>query len=282
MKQQKNILAKLPFHAVLTIGALLMLVPLAWMVLTSLKSFPEVIADPPVWIPQHFHWENYREALTQFHFGVFLRNSIFLAIVGIAGTLVTTTMAAYAFTCLEFRGREWLFGLLLSSMMLPGQVTIIPLFKWYANLGWIDTYLPLLVPHWLGCNVFAIFLIRQFFRGLPKDYLEAARLDGASEWTILWQIYVPLSAPVLWTVTVFAFLGSWNDLWGPLIYLHDENKYTMPVGLLNFIAVAGQATGTPWQLVMAVSCVMMLPIILVFFLAQKRFIEGVASTGIKG
>lgn len=282
METRRGWLAAFLLYMTLFVGAFVMLVPLAWMILTSLKSFPEVLADPPKWLPENPQFSNYQTALGEFHFARFLLNSILITVVSIAGTLVTCTMAAYAFACLEFRGRDKLFGLLLTAMMLPGQVTIIPLFKWYSSLGWINTYAPLMVPPWLATNVFAIFLIRQFFLTLPRDYIEAARLDGASEWTILWTIYVPLSAPVLLTVTIFAFLGSWNDLWGPLIFLHDEHKYTMSVGLLNFIATAGQAQGTPWHLVMAVSCVMMLPIVAIFFLAQRRFIEGIASTGLKG
>jgi ABC-type glycerol-3-phosphate transport system permease component len=282
MDTRRGPLANLLLYGTLCAGATLMLVPLAWMILTSLKTFPEVLADPPQWLPHEPQWGNYRTAFGQFHFARFLVNSLLLSALNIAGTLVTCTMAAYAFSCLDFPWKNRVFALLLTAMMLPGQVTIIPLFKWYAQIGWVNTYLPLIVPSWLGHNIFSIFLIRQFFLTLPKDYVEAARLDGASEWTILWRIYVPLSAPVLLTVTVFAFLGSWNDLWGPLIFLHDEEKYTMSVGLLNFIATAGQAQGTPWHLVMAVSCVMMLPIVIVFFLAQRRFIEGIATSGLKG
>lgn len=269
-------------HGTLIAGSLLMLLPLAWMLVSSLKTFPETQADPPVWLPASPQWRNYHTALTEFQFLRFFGNSLLLSGLRIAGTLATCTMAAYAFACLQFRHRHWLFALLLSAMMLPGQVTVIPLFMLYAKLGWVNTWLPLVVPSFLALDVFAIFLLRQFFLTIPRDYIEAARLDGASEWQILWRVYVPLSKPVLLTVTVFAFIGSWNDLWGPLVYLHEERLYTMPIGLLNFIAMAGQAQGTPWHLVMAVSCVMMLPIVIVFFLAQKRFIEGIAATGLKG
>jgi ABC-type glycerol-3-phosphate transport system permease component len=173
-------------------------------------------------------------------------------------------------------------------MLLPGQVTIIPLFKFFAYIGWINTYYPLIVPAWFGANVFGIFLLRQFFLTIPRSYIEAARMDGATELHILWNIVVPLSTPVLLTITVFTFLGSWNDLFGPLIYLHDERLYTMPVGLFSFIAKAGVLVGgggtqvTPWNLVMALTTVMIVPVVIVFFLAQKRFIEGISASGLKG
>jgi multiple sugar transport system permease protein len=269
-------------YTVLIVGSFVMLVPLAWMLLTSLKSFEEVTASPPVWWPAKMRWGNYREALTTFTFSRYLFNSLLICVTTIAGTLISCTLAAYAFACLRARGRDLIFALLLSTMMLPAQVTIIPLFKMFASLGWINTFWPLIVPSWLATNVFAIFLLRQFFLAVPRDYIEAARIDGASELRILWSIFVPLSKPVLLTVTVFAFIGSWNDLWGPLIYLHDDALFTMPIGLLNFIGTSGRAQGSPWQLVMAVSTVMMIPIVILFFLAQKRFIEGFATSGVKG
>ena len=274
--------SRLLTYAVLIAGSTIMLVPLAWMLLTSLKSFEEVIASPPVWLPAQPRWGNYREALTTFDFSRYLRNSAFICVMTIAGTLVSCSLAAYAFACLKARGRDVIFALLLSTMMLPAQVTTIPLFKMFASIGWIDTFFPLIVPSWLATNVFAIFLLRQFFLAIPRDYIEAARIDGASELRILWSIFVPLSKPVLLTVTVFTFIGTWNDLWGPLIYLHDDAKFTMPVGLLNFIGTSGRAQGSPWHLVMAVSTVMMIPIVILFFLAQRRFIEGIATAGVKG
>ena len=269
-------------YATLIVGSIVMLTPLAWMILTSLKSFDEVIASPPVWMPERPQWGNYSEALTTFDFSRYVFNSLFLCVATISGTLVSCSLAAYAFACLKVRGRDFIFALLLGTMMLPAQVTIIPLFKLFASIGWIDTFWPLIVPSWLGSNVFAIFLLRQFFLAVPRDYIEAARIDGASELRILWSIFVPLSKPVLLTVTVFAFIGSWNDLWGPLIYLHDESRFTMPLGLLNFIGTSGRAQGSPWHLVMAVSTVMMVPIVVLFFFAQRRFIEGIATSGIKG
>jgi multiple sugar transport system permease protein len=274
--------SSLATYALLIGGSIVMLVPLAWMLLTSLKTFDEVIASPPVWLPRKPMWGNYAEALTTFDFSRYLFNSLLICLLTITGTLITCSLAAYAFACLRARGRNVIFAMLLSTMMLPAQVTIIPLFKLFAAIGWINTFYPLVVPSFFATNVFAIFLLRQFFLAVPRDYIEAARIDGASELRILWSIFVPLSKPVLLTVAVFSFIGSWNDLWGPLIYLHDDAKFTMPIGLLNFIGTSGRANGSPWNLVMAVSTVMMVPIVVLFFLAQKRFIEGIATSGVKG
>lgn len=281
MRKQKSS-SRAIVYAVLILGSILMLMPIAWMALTSLKTFDEVLVSPPKWIPAAPQWHNYAEAFTTFNFGRYLMNSVIVTVLTILGTLISSTMAAYGFACLDFRGKSILFGILLSAMMLPAQVTVIPLFQLFAKLGWINTYYPLIVPSWLGLNVFAIFLLRQFFKTIPRDYIEAARIDGASELRILLAIFVPLSKPALLTVAVFTFIWSWNDLWGPLIYLHDERLYTMPIGLLNFVGIIGRPEGTPWHLVMAVAVAMIVPVIIIFFIAQKKFIEGIATTGLKG
>ncbi len=280
-RERSSIFSRVTIYALLLGGAVAMLLPLVWMVLTSFKSFEEVLASPPVWLPKRIRWENYREALTTFDFIRYFANSTLVAAVNIAGTLVSCSLAAYAFARLPARGSKLLFALLLSTTMLPAQVTVIPLFSWFSALGLVNTFTPLMLPAWLGTNVFAIFLLRQFFVAIPKDFAEAARVDGASELRILFSVYLPLSKPALLTIAVFTFLGSWNDLWGPLLYLHDESKYTLPIALLNFVGLAGQARGSPWHLVMAVSTVMMLPVVVIFFLAQRRFIEGIAASGIK-
>jgi len=280
-RERSSIFSRVTIYALLLGGAVAMLLPLVWMVLTSFKSFEEVLASPPAWLPKRIRWENYREALTTFDFFRYFANSTLVAAVNIAGTLVSCSLAAYAFARLPARGSKLLFALLLSTTMLPAQVTVIPLFSWFSALGLVNTFTPLMLPAWLGTNVFAIFLLRQFFVAIPKDFAEAARVDGASELRILFSVYLPLSKPALLTIAVFTFLGSWNDLWGPLLYLHDESKYTLPIALLNFVGLAGQARGSPWHLVMAVSTVMMLPVVVIFFLAQRRFIEGIAASGIK-
>ena len=185
-----------------------MLIPLIWMFLTSLKSYEELFIIPPIWIPETFRWGNYAEALTTYNFTGYFINSTIVAALAVSGTLVSSSMAAYGFACLKIRGSHILFGVLLSSLMLPAQITIIPLFQLYSRLGWINTLYPLFVPAWLGLNVFAIFLLRQFFLTIPKDYVDAARLDGANEFRILLNVFIPLSKPALLTISVFAFIGS--------------------------------------------------------------------------
>lgn len=271
----------------LALGAAVMLLPLAWMVLTSLKTFPEILRSPAPWLPAAPQWENYRTVWEGFAFYRFFLNSAFVAAMVIAGTLLTCCPAAYAFAYYDVRHKELLFGALLATLMLPAQVTVIPLFNAYAALHWVNTYLPLVLPAWFGGNIFGIFLLRQFFRTIPRSFIEAARLDGASEWTILWQLVVPMSRPAVLTVLVFTFLWSWNDLFNPLIYLHNESTYTLPMGLLYFIAraeqLAGGGTGqVPWHLVMTLATVMVLPVIVLFAIVQRRFVEGAAASGVKG
>jgi len=266
----------------LLLGSVVMLIPLAWMILTSLKTFLETLADPPTFMPAHFQWGNYLEAIRSFEFSRYFKNSAIVTIGCIAGTLISSCLSAYALVAYKARGKNLIFGLLLATMMLPGQVTVIPLFRLYVGLHWINTFKPLIVPSWFGCNVFAIFLLRQFFLQVPRDYIEAARIDGASELRILATIIVPLAKPALLTITVFTFIGTWNDLWNPLLYLYDEKLYTLPLGLMQFLGIGQNAQGIPWHLMMAISTIMMLPVVIVFFLAQKRFIEGISAAGIKG
>ena len=273
--------------ALLVLGALIMVLPLAWMVLTSLKTFPEILRNPAPWLPAASQWQNYRTVWEGFAFYRFFLNSTFVAAMVIAGTVLTCCPAAYAFAYYDVRHKELLFGGLLCTLMLPAQVTVIPLFQAFAALHWVNTYLPLVLPAWLGGNVFGIFLLRQFFRTIPRSFIEAARLDGASEWSILWKLVVPMSVPAVLTVVIFTFLWSWNDLFNPLIYLHNEATYTLPVGLLYFIARAEQLTGgnagqVPWHLVMTLATVMVAPVIVLFMFAQRRFVEGVAASGVKG
>ncbi len=280
-------LATVCLYAVLGVGACVMLAPLAWMLLTSLKTYPEILRHPPAWLPADPQWGNYHRVLAGFAYYRFFLNSVFVAVMVIAGTVLTCCPAAYAFAYYDVRHKELIFGALLSTLMLPAQVTVIPLFKAFAAIHWVNTYLPLIVPAWLGGNVFGIFLLRQFFRTIPRSFIEAARLDGASEWAILWRLVVPMSRPAVLTVVVFTFLWSWNDLFNPLVYLQNEELVTLPVGLLYFIARAEQLTGgsigqVPWHLVMTLATVMVAPVIVLFAVVQRRFVEGVAATGVKG
>ncbi len=262
-------------------GLAVCLAPLAWMLSTSLKPFDEILKGGFSLVPKAPRAANYSDALSTFDFLRSFRNSTLVAALTVLGTLASSIPAAYAFARLRAWGSNWVFFGLLGTLMLPGQITIIPVFRLFASLGMIDTYAPLILPAWLGTNAFGIFLLRQFFRTLPEETMEAARLDGASEGAILVRIAVPLARPAVVTVAVFAFLGSWNDLWGPLVYLHREERMTLPVALVNFVGSAATAQGTPWQLVMAASVVTVVPAVVLFALCQKSFVSGIANTGLK-
>jgi ABC-type glycerol-3-phosphate transport system permease component len=266
---------------VVTVGLIVCLAPLAWMLSTSFKPFEELFKGAPSLIPVHARPGNYADALKTFDFLRAFGNSVFVAGLTVLGTLVSSIPAGYAFARLRARGSTWVFYGLLATLMLPGQITIIPVFRLFASLGMVDTYAPLIVPAWLGTNGFAVFLLRQFFRTLPEETMEAARLDGASEGKILVRVAMPLAGPAIVTVAVFAFLGSWNDLWGPLVYLHREERMTLPVALVNFVGSSGTVQGTPWNLVMAAAVVTVLPAVALFALCQRSFVSGIASTGLK-
>ena len=263
------------------LGLVVCLAPLAWMLSTSLKPFDEVLKGGIALVPKNPRPANYADALKTFDFLRSFGNSTFVAALVVLGTLASSIPAAYAFARLRAWGSNGVFIGLLATLMLPGQITIIPVFRLFASLGMVDTYAPLILPAWLGTNAFGIFLLRQFFRTLPEETMEAARLDGASEGLILARIAVPLARPAVVTVAVFAFLGSWNDLWGPLVYLHREERMTLPVALVNFVGSASTAQGTPWNLVMAASVVTVLPAIVLFAVCQKSFVSGIANTGLK-
>ncbi|HUT01582.1 MAG TPA: carbohydrate ABC transporter permease [Phycisphaerae bacterium] len=221
---------------------------------------------------------NYPVALRRVHFGRTLGNTLFLCVMAVGGTVVASVIVAYGFAFLEFPGRNALFALTLATIMVPFVVTMIPVYLLYRNLGWVGTFKPLWVTTWFG-NAFFIFLLRQFFLGLPKDLLDAARIDGCSELEILWNVVVPLARPVIAMVALFTFLGTWKDFLGPLIYLSHEKQFTLSLSLQAFASEHG---GTPWHLLMAASTVFSLPLIVLFFFAMKTFIRSVAMTGIKG
>jgi ABC-type glycerol-3-phosphate transport system permease component len=266
---------------ILFVGLGVCLAPLAWMLSTSFKPFGELFGGSLSLVPVAPRPENYSDALKNFDFFRAFRNSVLVAALTVLGTLASSIPAAYAFARLKVRGVSWVFAGLLATLMLPGQMTIIPVFRLFASLGMVDTYGPLILPAWLGTNAFGIFLLRQFFLTLPEETMEAARLDGASEGTILVRIAVPLARPAVVTVAVFAFLGSWNDLWAPLVYLHREEKMTLPVALVNFVGASGTAQGTPWNLVMAAAVITVIPAIVLFAFCQKSFVAGIANSGLK-
>ena len=257
--------------------ATLFLIPLVWMLSSSLKPEYQVFEMPPRLIPDPVRWENYRDALTYVPFGRYSLNTAFITMMVIIGHVLSCTLVAYGFARLRAPGRDAIFVLVLATMMLPYPVTMIPLYVLFNRVGWVNTFLPLIVPAYFG-SPFYIFLLRQFFLSVPRGLEDAARIDGANLLQILWRIILPLSMPAIATVAIFTFQITWNDFLPPLIYLHDQRLYTVALGL-NFFRSSYQVQ---WSYLMAASLVTMLPVIIVFFFAQRLFLEGISLTGIKG
>ena len=265
------------FYALLSAIAVLTVLPLAWMVSTSLKEPSQVAAVPPVWIPDPLRWENYGEAWNHAPFWLFFTNTIYVAFTVVAGTLFTSSLAGYAFARLQFVGRDFVFSIFLSTMMIPGIVFLIPQYVIFRTIGWIDTHLPLLIPPMMF-SAFNIFLLRQFFKTLPQELEDAARIDGCSTFGIYWKIMLPQVGPALATVGIFSFFGTWNNFLGPLIYINSIEKQLLSVGLALFRTEVGVET----NLLMAAATFTTAPLLIVYFFAQKYFIQGITLTGIKG
>lgn len=263
-------------HGMLMGIGLLFLVPFFWLVSTSFKSDQEIFTRELRWVPKVWRWENYKEAIEYIPFLRYLSNTLLICFANVVGAVVSCSLVAYGFSRIRWFGRDFLFIVLLSTMMLSGLVTMIPVFRIYRAFGWIGTFLPLIVPSFLG-SAFFIFLLRQFFLGIPQELSEAAFMDGCTELGIYVRIILPLAKPALLTVALFTFLWNWNDFMGPLVYLTDNSKYTLAVGLQQFL---GQHDAE-WSKLMAMSTLMALPVIVLFFLTQKSFVKGIALTGIK-
>jgi ABC-type glycerol-3-phosphate transport system permease component len=255
----------------------LMLGPFVWMLTSSLKAEGDIFLFPPTLFPNPPRWENYAETVERMPFHLFTFNSIKIAVLATVGAVLTCSLAAYAFARLSFPGRDKLFLLLLATMMVPGQVTFIPHFLIMQAVGWTNSHNALIVPHFFG-GAFGTFLLRQFFLTLPTELEDAARIDGAGHFRIYWQIFLPLAQPALATLAVFVFMGTWNDLVGPVIYLSDREKMTLTVGLAMFRGF----NIVRWHLVMAGAVINVVPILVVYVLAQKYFVRGIALSGIKG
>jgi ABC-type glycerol-3-phosphate transport system permease component len=273
----QRILAGTVVYATLVAGSVVMLMPLFWMATSSLKANYAVFNFPPVWIPQPAQWDNYPSALTFLPFVDFFRNTMFIALSTTVGALLSNTLVAYAFARLEARGRELLFYVALSTLMLPYAVVMIPQFVIFTKLGWVNTFAPLVVPSFFG-NPFFIFLLRQFFMGIPRELEDAAALDGAGVLQTIFRVILPVSLPVLVTVVIFQIQATWNDFLGPLLYLSHESLFTISLGLQFFLG----EDGGQWNWLMAVSTVSILPVMLMFFFAQRLFIRGIVMTGMKG
>ncbi len=273
----KKIYMKVSVYFLLAVFAAFFIIPFLWIVSTSLKGESQVFAMPPRWIPEVLRWDNYAKVFDRMPFLVYLKNSVFISAVSIIGVVLSSSIVAYAFSNLRWPGRDALFIFVLATMMLPMQVTMIPLFVLFKDLHWLNTFKPLTVPAFFGGGAFNIFLLRQFFLTIPKDLLDSARIDGCSEFKIYWKIVLPLAKPALATVAILTFMFTWNDFLGPLIYLSDKMKGTLALGVGMFV---GQHL-TEWSLLMAASVMMMIPMILIFFLFQKYFIQGFTMSGLK-
>jgi multiple sugar transport system permease protein len=263
---------------VLLVLGLFFFLPFYWLVITSLKSDTEVFAMPPVWVPKELLWGNFARAVTYVPFFLFLKNTLVICGFSVVGTLLSSSLVAYSFSRIRWQGRDTLFVLVLATMMLPGQVTLIPVFAIFRTLGWVDTIAPLVVPHFLG-TAFYIFMLRQFFMTIPFELSDAARMDGCSEWDIFRRVIVPLSRPALATVGLFTFINSWNDFLGPLIYLNDMRTYTVPLALRAFVDSSGGES--LYGEMFAMSTLSLIPVFVVFLAFQRLIIRGVALGALK-
>ncbi len=273
-------------YLVLTALTVLLVAPLVWMVSASFKPEGYVFEYPPRLIAEQIQWWNYVEAWNQFPFWRSLRNTMTITIGVELGRLLSASLTAYVFARLRFPGRHALFLLVLSTMMIPYHVVLIPQYLLFRNLNWLDSFRPLIVPHFFGGGAFFIFLLRQFFMTIPRDYDDAARIDGAGAFGILWRIILPMSKPALATVAIFTFMAEWNDFLAPLIYLNSQEKYTLAIAIRQWqqVAVWGAGAYVPptWNAIMSMSTVLTVPPVLIFFFTQRYFIQGVVISGIKG
>jgi multiple sugar transport system permease protein len=265
-------------YVLLIVGSLICLFPFYWLLRSSLMNQSDIFVIPPIWFPNPLEVSNYGEALSAIPFGRYFGNTLLIVVLGIAGIVLSSSLCAYSFARLRWPGRNFIFMVILTSMMMPGAVTLIPQFVGWTKLGATNTFLPLIVPAWFGGGAFNVFLLRQFMSTIPKELDEAALVDGAGLFRIYSSIILPLTVPALVVVGLFSFLNGWNDFMGPLIYLNDERLYTLALGLQTFKGMYN----AQWHLMMAATTIVLLPAIAVFFLGQKYFVEGIVMTGLKG
>jgi multiple sugar transport system permease protein len=254
----------------------LFLLPLYWMAATALKSNEELATTPPTIIPTSWLWSNFVEAFQTIPFATYFSNSVIITVLGVIGSVVSNLIVAYGFACIDWRGRDKVFYIVLATLFIPFPIAIIPTFDLFAWLGWINTFLPLVVPHFLA-SAFFVFLLRQFLLQVPREHLDAARVDGANEWQILWRVVFPMSRPAVAAVAIFSAVGSWNDFMGPLLYLQDEAKQTLAIGLEAFRSTHD----VQFNLLMAASVMIVLPLVILFFAFQKYFISGITLGSFK-
>lgn len=275
----RKIIGVVSWEAVLLLLGIIMAVPFLWMLATSLKERQQVFIFPPRFIPDPVMWSNYKEVWTRdIPMIQAYINSIKITVLVTLGTLFNCSIAGYAFAKIKFPGKAFFFGALLATMMIPGQVTLVPMYILMARIGWVDTHLPLIIPP-VMVNAFGVFLMRQFFLSVPDELLDAARIDGATPFQMFWKVSMPLVKPALVTLGIFTMLSSWNSFLGPLIYLNTPEKFTVPLVINYFSSVIG---GTDWSVMMAAITTALAPMIVLYLLFQRYFIQGIARTGIKG
>jgi multiple sugar transport system permease protein len=280
MKNSKGKMIGKIITYIIVIGlAIIILIPFFWMISTALKSDADIFAWPPEWIPRPPQWHNFADAWNAMPFSKYLSNTLFIVILGMTGEMISETLVAYGFARFDFPGKNVIFFILLSTMMLPFHVTLIPTFVIWNKLGLVNNFDPLVLRSWTAWGPFYIFLLRQFFMGIPIELDEAAEIDGASPLQTFYHILLPQIKPALLAIGVFTFKGYWNDFLGPMIYLGDAEKYTMNIGMYFFMG--GPNEPPKWNYLMAMSTIIALPIIILFFAAQKYFIEGVTFSGLK-
>ncbi len=273
----RSIAARTFLYAVIAAGALIFALPFLWMISTSVKPGPEVYVIPPRWIPSSFNWSNYVEPWRNLPFLTFYKNTMIVTGVSIVATLISSSLVAFGFARVRFRGRGLLFTLVISTLMLPPQVTLVPLYLLFTKFGMINTLWPLIVPSFFG-HAFSIFLLRQYMMTIPHEMDDAARIDGCGWFDIYWRIVLPLSRPALGVVAIFSFQAHWSDFFNPLIYLNTSDQFTVPLGL----ALLNSRYATAVQQTMAMTLISVIPMVLVFVIAQKKFIQGLTITGVKG
>ena len=273
---KKKVINRIIIQIIVILGAIVFIFPFLWLVSTSLKPDEQIFALPPKLIPNPVQWENYTRMFKYFPFSRFFGNSVYITFMTLVGVLFSCPLVAFSFAKLRWPGRDLLFLVLLSTMMLPPQVTMVPVYLLFRELGWIDTFRPLWVPAWFG-SAFYIFLLRQFFLTIPRELEEAARIDGCSFPRMYVQIMLPLIKPALATTAIFTFMGAWNDFMGPLIYINSTEKFPLSLGLRLFQT----QFGGEWAMMMAASVIMVLPLIIMFIAFQRYFIQGIVLTGLK-
>jgi multiple sugar transport system permease protein len=265
-------------NIMLVVMAAIMIMPFIWLVSSALKSQIQIFSYPPEWIPNPVHFENFVNALTIKPFGLYLVNTLKIVVLNVVAVVFSSSFVAYGFARIRFWGRDFWFGIVMATLFLPYAILIVPSFMIFTRLGWVDTILPLTVPLFFGGGAFNIFLLRQFFRTIPEELADAARIDGCSEFGIYWRIMLPLAKPALITVAIFTFLNAWNDLLGPIIYLRSPQNFTVAVGLASFRSTLDVS----WDLQLAATTAVIIPVVVLFFFSQRYFIKGIVMTGLKG